>query len=440
MSDYTRTYNFAAKDLLTTGDSGKLIKGTEVNAEFVNIETAIASKFDKSGGTVSGAFTVGAYNATFDSGVLFVDASNNRVGINDTTPSYSLDVTGTVNATGAVTFGSTLGVTGAATVSSGALTVSKASGDSTITAQATTSGDAALLLKKAASGEASYIGAYTGDSLRWTMAVGNATAESGSNAGSNFVLQAYGDAGVSAPIGTALNITRSTMNATFGGTVSVSPATGNAAVNVTPTSGAASVAVTSTSGNATATLTAASGDAFISMKKDGAEQSNNIIGYKGADIRWQLALGDNSADNGGGSNAGSDFIIAGYSDVGASITNLTLSRKFDTLTYSGAMSADAFTPSDRRLKDEIVPIPDPLWKVDQLTGCTFVRVDKRTRPRYAGVIAQDVQAILPEAVHENQDTGILSVSDAGVIGLLVEAVKALRAEVSDLRARLEGEP
>ncbi len=319
----------------------------------------------------------------------------------------------------------------------GTITGSNAGSDTVLTFDS--ADDAALILDKAASGDIAYIDGKTGGSLRYRISLGNATAESSTRTGSDFSIAAYDNTGANAI--NALSITRATgALSTAGPSFSVSPATGNATVNVTPTSGAASVAVTSTSGNATATLTAASGDAFISMKKDGAEQSNNIIGYKGADIRWQLALGDNSADNGGGSNAGSDFIIAGYSDVGASITNLTLSRKFDTLTYSGAMSADAFTPSDRRLKDEIVPIPDALRKVDQLTGCTFVRVDKRTRPRYAGVIAQDVQAVLPEAVHENQDTGILSVSDAGVIGLLVEAVKALRAEVSDLRARLEGEP
>jgi hypothetical protein len=268
--------------------------------------------------------------------VLYVDKSNNRVGINDATPSYSLDVTGTANITGAVTLGSTLAVAGAS--------------------------------------------------------------------------------------------------------ASISPASGNAALNISPTSGTASANIKSTSGNASLTLTGASGDAFFALKKDGAEQSNNIIGYKGADIRWQLLLGDNTADNGGGSNAGSDFAVYGYSDAGVSITSLVLSRKFDTLTYSGAMSADSFTPSDRRLKDEIAAIPDALWKLGQLTGCTFVRTDKRDRPRMAGVIAQDVQAVLPEAVHTHGETGMLSVSDAGVIGLLVEAVKELRAEVVELRSRLEGEP
>lgn len=55
-------------------------------------------------------------NLTVDTSTLFVDATNNRVGINDTTPSYSLDVTGTANVTGNTTVGGTLDVTGTSNV------------------------------------------------------------------------------------------------------------------------------------------------------------------------------------------------------------------------------------------------------------------------------------------------------------------------------------
>jgi hypothetical protein len=53
-----------------------------------------------------------------DSGVLYVDPTNNRIGINDTTPSQALDVTGNVAITGDETVGGTLNVTGATTLSS----------------------------------------------------------------------------------------------------------------------------------------------------------------------------------------------------------------------------------------------------------------------------------------------------------------------------------
>jgi len=49
MSDYSKTVNFAAKDSLSTGDSNKIVRGTEINTEFDNIATAIATKLDSSG-------------------------------------------------------------------------------------------------------------------------------------------------------------------------------------------------------------------------------------------------------------------------------------------------------------------------------------------------------------------------------------------------------
>jgi len=69
------------------------------------------------------ALTVTTGNSTFDSGVLFVDTTNNRVGINNTTPDASLTVTGTANVSaafkvgGTTTLGSTLAVIDAATFS-----------------------------------------------------------------------------------------------------------------------------------------------------------------------------------------------------------------------------------------------------------------------------------------------------------------------------------
>ena len=54
MSNYTKTVNFAAKDSLTTGDANKVVKGTEIDTEFNNIATAIATKIDSgSSGTVT---------------------------------------------------------------------------------------------------------------------------------------------------------------------------------------------------------------------------------------------------------------------------------------------------------------------------------------------------------------------------------------------------
>ena len=44
MSNYTKLVNFAAKDSLPSGDANKLVKGTEINTELANIQTAVNSK------------------------------------------------------------------------------------------------------------------------------------------------------------------------------------------------------------------------------------------------------------------------------------------------------------------------------------------------------------------------------------------------------------
>jgi hypothetical protein len=46
MSDYTKSTNFATKDNLTSGNPAKIVKGTEIDTEFNNIATAIATKQD----------------------------------------------------------------------------------------------------------------------------------------------------------------------------------------------------------------------------------------------------------------------------------------------------------------------------------------------------------------------------------------------------------
>lgn len=65
MSDYTPATDFAAKDALSTGNPSKLVKGTEISAEFTAIQVAVASKADAASPTFSGTFA-GTY--TIDGG------------------------------------------------------------------------------------------------------------------------------------------------------------------------------------------------------------------------------------------------------------------------------------------------------------------------------------------------------------------------------------
>ena len=99
------------------------------------------------------------------------------------------------------------------------------------------------------------------------------------------------------------------------------------------------------------------------------------------------------------------------------------------LTASGDITAF----SDARLKKDVNPITHALDKVLALNGVTFTRIANSTRG--VGLIAQNVQAILPEAVVVNEDS-MLSVAYGNLAGLFVEAIKELKAEINELKIEL----
>lgn len=57
MSNYTKATNFTAKDTLPTGDSNKIVKGTEIDTEFTAVASAISSKADTNSPTFTGTPT-----------------------------------------------------------------------------------------------------------------------------------------------------------------------------------------------------------------------------------------------------------------------------------------------------------------------------------------------------------------------------------------------
>ncbi|NQY38408.1 MAG: tail fiber domain-containing protein, partial [Alteromonadaceae bacterium] len=94
-------------------------------------------------------------------------------------------------------------------------------------------------------------------------------------------------------------------------------------------------------------------------------------------------------------------------------------------------TADITAFSDLRLKSNIENITNALNKVGQLNGVTFTRSDLNDGKRYTGVIAQEVQKVLPEAVKTEND--LLSVAYGNMVGLLVESIKELSVKVNTLQ-------
>lgn len=121
-------------------------------------------------------------------------------------------------------------------------------------------------------------------------------------------------------------------------------------------------------------------------------------------------------------------------NVGINTSNpLEAMHVVGNMRVDGAITAsgDVTAFSDKRLKANLVRVTSSLDKLAELTGYTF---DRKDMPglRYAGLVAQDVQRVLPEAVAVNSE-GILAISATGVLALLVEAVKTLHEEVESLK-------
>ena len=102
----------------------------------------------------------------------------------------------------------------------------------------------------------------------------------------------------------------------------------------------------------------------------------------------------------------------------------------------GTMQAATFnTTSDRNTKKDIKPIENALEKVQQLGGYMFTF--KHNDQKSSGVIAQEVQKVMPELVQEGGE-GHLTVQYGNMVGLLIEAIKEQQAQIDALTAKLNG--
>jgi len=110
-------------------------------------------------------------------------------------------------------------------------------------------------------------------------------------------------------------------------------------------------------------------------------------------------------------------------DVNGNVSSISIYASHDIAAYS-----------DARVKGDIKTIPNALEKVNNLRGVTFVRTDEGSSDkRMMGVIAQEVKDIIPEVVTKKESDGHYAVSYGNMVGVLIEAVKELTAEVEELK-------
>ena len=129
-----------------------------------------------------------------------------------------------------------------------------------------------------------------------------------------------------------------------------------------------------------------------------------------------------------------DFVLDGSTDM-------RLENDGD-LHVEGNVVAYSTTISDERLKKDIVKIDNALDKVSQLNGYTFEYLADGKKS--AGVIAQEVEKVMPSAITEStlplkmgedDETEYKTVQYDQLHGLMIEAIKELKAEIEELKAR-----
>ncbi len=245
-----------------------------------------------------------------------------------------------------------------------------------------------------AAGSYRVIQGQTNGSQRWALLLGNTTAESGGNAGSDFGLTAYNDAG--SPISTPLTISRSTGNATFGGAVNVN-ASGSYPMTITaPNDGSYSRVRTAITGNRT----------------------------------WAF-----------GASPDGTYVIA---DETALAQRFVIKQDGVCLNTTGSWG----TISDASVKSNIQPYSRGLEAILALEPVAYVYNENAPfggadgMVRY-GLVADQVQPHIPEAVGtyehrpdpEKDETITLSTLDPGSLTyVLINAIKELKLEIDGLNA------
>ena len=99
----------------------------------------------------------------------------------------------------------------------------------------------------------------------------------------------------------------------------------------------------------------------------------------------------------------------------------------------------AYSSSDKRLKENIKPIDNPLGKLHEITGVTFDWIENSEvhshKGNDIGVIAQEIEAVLPELV-TTRENGYKAVKYDKIVALLIEAVKHQQSEILELKNKI----
>ena len=157
----------------------------------------------------------------------------------------------------------------------------------------------------------------------------------------------------------------------------------------------------------------------------------------------QIEMSDYNDDNYwavGADDADNFFKIHG-STTSMPTLNSIGTGAFLTINQSGTltMTGDVIAYSDERLKENVQTIDGALDKVLSMRGVYYNRTDLEDKRRKVGVIAQEVEKVLPEVVSQySEDDDTRAVDYGKMVGVLIEAIKEQQKQIDELKAMING--
>ena len=141
-----------------------------------------------------------------------------------------------------------------------------------------------------------------------------------------------------------------------------------------------------------------------------------------------LGSGNMSFENGGNNR----LVIDNSGNVGIADTSPSYKLDVDgTIRATG----DVIAYSDIRVKENIKTIDNAVSKVNKLRGVEFNKIGSEEKS--IGVIAQEIEKVLPEVVKED-DKGMKSVAYGNIVGVLIEAIKDQQKQIDELKSIING--
>ena len=393
---------------------------------------------------LNGSSLVNAALQTWDATGSDIYRSTGNVGIGSTIPQVKLDVIGDIKATGTIT-GSNISLTGF-NVSSGVVTASRfistvTTGTSPLTV------DSQTLVTNL---NADYLRGKTPPS---GDIVGTTDSQNLSN--KTLILPTFGSAGAAFTGSTSGSVTIRA-NSTATGTIVIPSVTGiqtfvaTGAVGVVTSGMIADLSIIDadvatnagiTYGKLNLTDSITNADIAVGAGiTNGKLAASTISGISLGNNLNSLTAGSFINYSSGTTYNGSSAITVSVAATTANTSNTIVARNDSgdfsagsitcanvTATFT-VQAADFNSTSDENLKTNIETVQNPLDTLQQLRGVNFDW--KNTGKSSIGVIAQELEMILPQLVNQGE---IKSVNYNGLIGVLIEAVKELSEEVKELK-------